>query len=67
MKIRFQDNSGIRYIEDVAEVIVFDDNENPISISIENGELVTSANASDKDFATVLSDSGLKPSKIVRI
>lgn len=67
MKIKFQDNTGVRFQDNVVEVVIFDDDENPISVSIETLEFITSANAADKDFASVLKDSGISPSKTIRL
>ena len=65
MKVLFVDAEGRkRHLAGVSEVVVLDDNENPINVSIQQGDLVTCCHAAEADFAEVIRKCGLVPPEV---
>lgn len=65
MKVLFVDAEGRkRHLAEVSEVVVLDDEENPINVSVQQGALVTCCHASEGDFAEVIRKCGLVPPEV---
>lgn len=65
MKVLIVDKDGQKcHLSGVPEVVILDDDENPLSVAVQQGELVTCAHAAEGGFADVVKKCGLVPPEV---
>jgi len=65
MKVRLLDkNRRPVYLPDVSEVVIMDDEQNPISVAIQQSDMVTCAHAAEQGFDNIARKCGLNPSRV---
>ena len=65
MKVLLIDKDGQRcHLPGVPEVVVLDDDENPINVCVQQGELVTCCHAAEAGFAEAVRKCGLVPPEV---
>ena len=65
MKIRLLDKDRRPvHMPEVSEVVIFDDDGNPVAASIQQGEFITSGHAAEADFDQTIRQCGLVPPEV---